>query len=447
MHGFGALMITLSCLSPSIGVFIVGSDVIRQAGTGVFACFVAAALVGVLMANVYAELVSAFPDTGGEYTILGKTLGPTAGFAVLGLLLVGFTIGLALSALGIADYLRVVAPGLQATPTAIVITLLVTLIAVLNIQINALVTGIFLSLEVLSLIVLTALGFLHPHRGLAAVIHPVALSTGLKLVPTALAVMGAAAAGALYAFNGYGGVVSIAEEMHDAHKRVAWVIFGALGLAALLQLAPMLSVLLGAPDLAALIHAPSPVPFFVAATGGRGVAVAISLAVAIAIFNAMIAVALMAGRQLYSTGRDGVWTGALNHAFSAIHPRLKSPWIATLTMGAVTLVWCFLPLRILVILIAGGTVSIYAGLCLAVLAGRRNGSTRHASYRMPFFPAVPLLALLCLGGVAWTSLSDSDGRLGMMSSAGVIVVSALLYQLVLRRRGGWAHRGPVAQEP
>ena len=53
MHGFGALLITLSCLSPSIGVFLVGSDVIHQAGTSAFICFVAAALLGVAMAAVY----------------------------------------------------------------------------------------------------------------------------------------------------------------------------------------------------------------------------------------------------------------------------------------------------------------------------------------------------------------------------------------------------------
>ncbi len=447
MHGFGALMITLSCLSPSIGVFIVGSDVIRQAGTGVFACFVAAALVGVLMANVYGELVSAFPDTGAEYTIMGRTLGPTAGFAMLGLLLSGFTVGQALSSLGVAQYLTVILPGLQATPTAIVISLLVTLIAVLNIRINALVTGIFLSLEVLSLIVLTGLGLLHPHRGLSAVIHPVALSHGLTLAPTALAVMGTAAAGALYAFNGYGGVVSITEEMHEAHKRVAGVIFGALGLAALFELAPMLAMLLGAPDLAALMRAPTPAPYFIAVTGGRALSVAMSLAVALAIFNANIAVALMAGRQLYATGRDGVWPKAISRAFSAIHPRFKSPWIATLVMGAITVVWCFVPLRLLVIVIAGGTVFNYSGLCLASIAGRLNGTTAHSRYRMPFFPVIPILALLALGGVAWTSLTDADGRLGLISSALVAGGAALLYQLGPRRRGGWAHRGPVAQEP
>ncbi len=447
MHGFGALMITLSCLSPSIGVFIVGSDVIRQAGTGVFACFAAAALLGVLMACIYAELVSAFPDTGAEYTLMGRTLGPTAGFAILGLLLSGFTVGEALSSLGIATYLRVIIPGLQATPTALAVSIVVTLVAILNIRINAIVTGIFLSLEVLSLVVLTVLGFVHPHRGLSAVIHPMALADGLKLAPTALAVMGTAAAGAIYAFNGYGGVVSIAEELHEAPRRVAGVIFGALGLATLLELAPMLAILVGAPDLAALMRAPSPAPFFIGETGGHILAVVMSLAVAIAIFNANIAVALMAGRQLYSTGRDGVWSARLNRAFSAIHPRFKSPWIATLTMGAFTLLWCLAPLRVLVIILAGGTVTVYAGLCLAVLAGRRGGATSHSRFRVPLFPALPLIAVIALLGVVWTSLSDADGRLGFLVSGGVLLVSGLLYQGVLKRRGGWAHRGPAAQAP
>jgi L-asparagine transporter-like permease len=115
-------------------------------------------------------------------------------------------------------------------------------------------------------------------------------------------------------------------------------------------------------------------------------------------------------------------------------------------MGAFTLLWCLAPLRVLVIVIAGGTVTIYAGLCLAVLAGRRNGATAHSRFRMPLFPVLPLLALIALLGVVWTSLSDADGRLGFLLSGGVILVSTLLYQLVLRRRGGWAHRGPVGQE-
>ena len=59
MGGVGALMITLSALSPSIGVFVVGADVLHQAGTATLLCFAAAALLGVAIANVYAELAPA----------------------------------------------------------------------------------------------------------------------------------------------------------------------------------------------------------------------------------------------------------------------------------------------------------------------------------------------------------------------------------------------------
>jgi len=449
MHGFGALMITLSCLSPTIGVFVVGSDVIRQAGTATFACFVAAALLGVAMASVYGELVSAFPETGAEYTILGRTMGPSWGFAMLGMNLSGFSIAQALSGLGVATYLQVIAPGLPAAPTAIALVVTVTAIAMLNIQINALITGVFLAMEIASLAVLGVLGFLHPHRAVAdVVLHPVMLGSSGGLVPTSLAVMGTAAAGAIYAFNGYGGVVSLGEEMHDAPRRVAGVIFWALGLAAAFQLVPVLSVMVGAPDLKALMTAEAPLPAFIQQVGGPWLAKAMSLGVALAVFNAMIAVSLMAGRQLYSTGRDGVWSGAVNRAFTQIHPRLGSPWVATLVMGGLSVAWCLAPLAILVTIIACGTVGIYAALCLAVIAGRRNGSTAHAAYRMPFFPAAPVIALMALAGVIWTSLTDAQtGRPGLLATALVVVASALYYQLVLRPRGTWGHRGPSELDP
>ncbi len=448
MHGAGALMITLSCLSPTIGVFIVGSDVIRQAGTGTFLCFLAAALLGVAMACVYGELASAFPETGAEYTLTGRTLGPTMGFAALGMNLTGFTIAQALSALGVATYLKVILPGVQPIPTAVLLIIVVTIVAILNIRLNALITGAFLALEVISLFVLTVLGFTHAHRDVAGVVlHPMMAAPHAGLIPTSLAVMGAAAAGAIYAFNGYGAVVSLGEELHDAPRRIAPVIFWALGLAALLQLGPVLAVMVGAPDLHALVTAESPIPAFIAQVGGPVLSKAMSLAVAAAIFNAMIAVALMAGRQLFSTGRDQVWTAGLNRAFRAIHPRFHSPWIATLVMGAVSLLWCFVPLNILVIVIASGTVALYGSLCLGVIAGRRTGSTRHAGWRMPWFPLAPVVALVALVGVVWTSLMDpASGQPGLAATAAVIAVSIGLYHFVLRPRGTWASRGPAEPE-
>jgi amino acid transporter len=105
IHRLGALLITLSGITPAASVFIMGSDVIRQAGTGAVVCFAAAAALSLTTAYVYAELSSAFPLTGGEYSMIGHTLGPAFGFMALGLNLFGGALGQAVTALGLAEYL------------------------------------------------------------------------------------------------------------------------------------------------------------------------------------------------------------------------------------------------------------------------------------------------------------------------------------------------------
>ena len=445
MGGVGALLITLSGLSPSIGVFVVGSDVIHQAGTAAFICFIAAALLGVAIANVYAELASAFPETGGEYTIVGQVLGPGWGFAMLGLNLLTFSIAPAMTALGVVTYLQALAPGLPPVPTALILVALCMGVSVLNVRVNALVTGLFLAVELGSLAVLAGLGFGHAHRGVAALaLHPVMLSAGGHLLPVPLASLGVGAAAAIYAFDGYGSVVYLGEEIRDAPKRIAAVVFWALGLAAVFQIVPVIAVLVGAPDLARLMSGPSPLPAFILAVGGPMLAKVMSAGVALALFNAMIASALMGGRQLYSSGRDRAWPGRLSAPLARLHPRFNSPWIATLILGATSLLWCLVRLEVLVVLIGEGTAAIYVCMCLAALQGRRTGASAHAPYRMAAFPLTPVLALAALAAVGAADLFDPDGRKGLLASVLVGVGSALYYRLVLHRRGGWAHRGPGA---
>jgi amino acid transporter len=445
MGGVGALLITLSGLSPSIGVFVVGSDVLHQAGAATFICFVAAALLGVAIANVYAELAAAFPETGGEYTIVGRALGPAWGFAMLGLNLLTFSIAPAMTALGVATYLDAVIPGMAPIPVAIALVALCMGLSVLNVRLNAVVTGLFLSLELASLAVVAFLGFTHAHRGAVALVtHPVMLTGAGRLAPVSLAGIGIGVAAAIYAFDGYGSVVYLGEEIRDAPRRMAVVVFWALGLAALFQLAPILAVLVGAQDLASLMRAPSPLLGFIRDVGGPALAKAMSLGIALALFNAMIASALMGGRQLYSSGRDHAWPRHLSHAFARLHPRFNSPWVATLAVGVTSILWCLVKLEVLVILIGDGTAAIYVCMCLAALRSRRSGVAAHSPYRMPWFPVLPILALTALAGVGLTDLLDADGRKGLLASTIVVVLSALYYRIVVRPRGMWAHRGPGA---
>ena len=83
----GALLITLSAITPASSVFIIAPGVMAQAGTGAVWSFLAAGVVGVFMAFVYAELASAYPLTGGEYAIVGRTLGRLPGFMIMAMIL------------------------------------------------------------------------------------------------------------------------------------------------------------------------------------------------------------------------------------------------------------------------------------------------------------------------------------------------------------------------
>jgi amino acid transporter len=442
MRRVGNLLITISAITPAASVFIMGQQVVQQAGTGAILCFIAAGLLALATAYVYAELSSAIPLTGAEYSMLGHAMGPSWGFMALGLNLFGGSVSLAVTALGLADYLGVVFPGAPAVPVALAVTAATTVITILNIRLNAKITGAFLLVELATLLVMAALGAFNARNPIIDLtIHPV-LAHGTALAHVTWAEMGLGMAAAIYAFNGYGGAVSFGEEMYEARTNMAWVIFASLGVAAVAEFTPILAAIAGAPDLKAMLGADQPFPAFLLATGGQFVDKAVSLGIVVAIINAMIAIGLVNSRYLYCSGRDQVWPGAANRWFAVVHPRFHSPWVASLVTGAATLACCFLPLGLLVILSGTNVVMLYAGVSVAVIAGRRNGSTAHGHYRMPLYPFWPIAALVGLAGVVIADWMDpAQGRPGLISNLVVMAASAAYYRLYLRRRGGWSLRG------
>jgi len=263
------------------------------------------------------------------------------------------------------------------------------------------------------------------------------------LTPVSLAALGVGAAAAIYAFDGYGSAVYFGEEMHAAPKLMAKVVFRALFAGALFMLVPLLAVIGGAPDLQGLIADSSPVPGFVQGVGGAALHKVMSLGVALALFNAMLAISLMGGRQLYSSARDQAWPPRVSAAVSRLHLRFNSPWVATTVLGATGVLWCLAPLNVLLIVIGEGTAAIYACMCVAAIRGR-SGAAAHAAWRMPLFPLGPWLALAALAAVGVADLFAPDARWGLLATAAMVIVSVGYYQLSLRMGGRWAHRGPSA---
>ncbi len=445
MKVFGVLMLTLSAITPASSVFVIIPGIIQQAGSGALISLAAAALIALAMAFVFAEIASAWPLSGGDYAMVGRTLGPFPAFVLMGAKMVFAVVVTPTLALGAGAYLAGVWPGAPPVPIAVALVGLATLCGILNIRLNAWVTGAFLMVEVVALAVLAALGFGHGVRPLSEVLaHPVVVSAG-ALAPASLSAIALATTVAIFAYDGFGAAVYFSEEMHEAPRRIARTILWALAVTLVLEFIPTLAVILGAPDLKALIASASPFGDFAYAMGGRAVGVAISLGVALAIFNAVIAILMVQARMIYSSGRDQAWHGAINAVFTRLHGRFDSPWPATVITGVAGMAACFAPFHLLLVLAGMNVVVSYALVCLAVIAGRVRGTTAHAPYRMPLFPLAPVVVLAALAGVAVANWTDPDvGRPSLIAAAALLGLFAAYYGLMRRwKRLRWVLAGPA----
>ncbi|WP_322419092.1 APC family permease [Mesorhizobium huakuii] len=444
LNALGTLMIVLSAVTPASSVFIIVPGVIALAGTGSFLSFVIAAVIGLFMAFVYAELSSAYPMAGGEYTMIGRTLGRFWGFVTLVLVFVSIVLIVAVIALGVGTYLGVLVPNLSPQWVGVVTIALAGTVAAMRIKLNAFVTGIFLGIEMLALLILTGLGFAHVERPLSSLFtSPQLLDATNTLVPASAGIILAATAVSLFAYNGYGAAAYFGEETQDAKRNIGKVVVWALLITVAAELIPLTAVLLGSPDMAGLLAAPQKIEYFLEARGGHALTVLISLAIAVAIFNAVIAIILQAARLLFSSGRDKTWFGPINAAVASVHGSYASPWIATIVVSVLAAVACFIDINLLLVVSGTSLVVIYALLCVAVFAGRRNGSTAGGHYRMPLFPVPAILAFVALVYVAYQNLLDAAfGRPSLIATLLIMVVAAIYYVLVLARRTDWNLHGP-----
>ncbi len=434
----GVLFLTLSVTSPVSSVFVIIPGMLHVAGTGAIWAMALAAIVCVATAYIYAELSSVWPVAGGEYVMVARTLGPLAGFVMLGVNVFNNLLFPPVLGLGLSAVLSRVVPGLPVVPLAVVVVAAATLVALLQIRVNALITGLFLAVEALAVLAVVVLGFAHPVQSVLPMLAAPVVAVPDGLVPATLSGIGLATSIAIFALNGYGAAVYFGEEMHHAPTQIARAILWALLLTLLFEGVPMVAALVGAPDLGQLLASEDPFGMLTATRGGDFLATSVSVGVAVAVVNAVIACILASARFFYGTARDKCWGRPVDVWLTTIHPRFASPWIATLVAGGAGVVCCFLPLELLLVLSGTGLIAIYAGIALALVAGRRSGALDDAPFRGPLYPAAPVITLGALGYVVWLNWLDAaEGRPGLMMTGVQICLSAAYYWLVLRRRGAW----------
>jgi amino acid transporter len=425
-----------------LSIYGVGSDVLKHTGTGAVIAFLIGIGVAVVWAMVYAELGSAYPYAGGDYVGVGSVLGSWAGFLSLVNWAATTPPATAFEAQVMAQYTTELFPAWLPMAVTFISLVLATLVALLAVRTSAVVTGVFLALEMTAVVVMIAAGLWHPAIG-HHVLHPVVSGAGGRLVPVSLAALGLGAVSAGYATSGGNQALGFGEELADPHRRMGRVVMWAALIGAFSTALPVIVVAMGARDLNTVLASSAPFATFANLIGGPWAGRALSAIVVLAVFNALIAQIMFVARLFFSLGRDNIFHPVLNRLLVSVDDKSGAPRGATLFVAAVTGLCCLIASHTLVVFMAASIAPLLALVSFTVLVGRRKGLTGGAGYwRSPLFPIAPILGLVISVVFLTADLLDpQDGRPGVLIIIVLMGLGAAWYAFVLRRRpGGWAPR-------
>jgi amino acid transporter len=304
-------------------------------------------------------------------------------------------------------------------------------VAIVGIRFNAAVTGALLALELAAILVVCVLGFAHARWSAAGtLIDPHVFAADGSAAPATLRTLLAGIALGMLAYAGYGGAVVFSEETRGSRRGIAHAVLAVLGVAAVAELLALAAALLGAPSLAELATAPAPMSYLVRSLGGDTLVTMITLALVATIFNAVLAGLLEFARVLYSSGRDRAWPAPVSRALGRVHPRTRTPLVATLSLGVAALTLTAVSDYAAAVTFTSLIVVItFALIALSALVSRLRLPDLARPYRMPLWPLPPVVAL---AGAAVTASLQTGRDLAVV--AGILAAGALYDLAYLRPR-------------
>jgi amino acid transporter len=440
------ILITLSAVTPASSVFIIVPTVLIGVGGASVLTMVVGAVAAFFVALCYAELSATYPITGGEYTWAARLLGKPTGFAIFVLTLVSAVLIIAVIALGTGEYLGVAWEGFGGKWIGVAVIVVTTFVALLNIRTNAWVTGIFLAVEIAAVAVVVVLGFAHTERGPAEFLHAQTFD-GSALSGVGIGGVIALVPVALFAYNGYGAAVYYVEETKNAAKTIGRVVIICLFVTVAVEILPLAAVVMGVPSMAELLSSEAPMNYFLLARGGSTLNIVVSIGIAIAIINAVIAIILQAGRQLFASARDRSWPEPIDRVLATVHPRLHTPVAATLTVGVcAALAASFIPIDWLITATGASVVAIYLAVAAAALRLRRPNARSSAGYRMPLWPVPPLVVIALMAYVTYQLATTALSQLIVAIAAlalGVVYYFGFIHP---RRSERWLLADPISED-
>jgi len=420
--GTGALGVSIFNMTVGGGIFVLPGVVAAMLGASAVLAYLACSVAVALVFLCYAEVGCRVTRSGGSYAYVEEAFGPFAGFLASTLLWFGWAaMADAAITLAMTDMIAVAFPILaEPLPRAVFLVLLLGGLAAVN------VTGVRSGIR---LYVFNTMAKLAPLLLLlAAGLFAIKVDNLAIREWPSLDNIGGAAIVLFFAFAGAETGLSASGEIRNPARTVP------LGL--LVGLTGILSVYVGLQTVAQGVLGPAladntEAPLAAAATvvlGDWGATMLIVGGV-ISIYSTVSGDLLCTPRVIFAAARDR----NLPEFLGSVHPKFRTPYVAIIFFAAficaLALSGTFKPLAVVA---SGSILTLYAGVCLAVLRLRqRDGLPGPGQFRLPFGPVIPVLACVVVGWLLLNLTTEEAAGLGILIGAATLFYGV---RALMRRR-------------
>ncbi len=405
------------------GIFVLtGHAAAANAGPAVVFSF-GLAFIGCLFAGLcYAEFASVVPIAGSAYTYAYATLGELVAWIIGWDLMLEYLFGAATVGVGwsgyFSDFMREIGVNLPAAFTqaplnwnettahfervaggifnlpAFLLVMGVTTLLVIGIKESARFNNaiVFVKVAIVLLVIGFGFAFVNPANW-----HPLIPPNGGEFGQFGWSGVARGAAVVFFAYIGFDAVSTAAQEAKNPQRDLPIGMLGSLVICTVLYV--LMSLVLTGLRPYTELSVPHPVAYALEKIPQLAWLRLFTNVGAIAGLASVVLVMLLGqSRVFYSMARDGL----LPQAFSAVHPRFRTPYVTTIVTGTVAaLVSGFFPIGILGELVSIGTLLAFVIVCGGVIVLRRQRPDLPRPFKTPLVPLVPILGILsCVGLMA-----------------------------------------------